>query len=104
MVRAQVEAAGSRLEAELGRVLSACMGAWEAASSLAALRPVTVYDPVNVAVWLKAIAKSPVRSLLVCGLKLTMLGASEYLGECQMRDGRRMAAAITCAHLLSLIN
>ncbi|EIE20036.1 hypothetical protein COCSUDRAFT_58259 [Coccomyxa subellipsoidea C-169] len=57
---AEVEAAGSRLEAELGRVLSECMGAWEAASSLAALRPVTVYDPVNVAVWLKAIAKSPV--------------------------------------------
>jgi hypothetical protein len=55
-----VEAAGERLEAELGRILGTCMGAWEAASSLAALRPVTVFDAVNVAVWIKAVAKSPV--------------------------------------------
>lgn len=55
-----MEAAGERLEAELGRILGTCMGAWEAASSLAALRPVTVYDAVNVAVWIKAVAKSPV--------------------------------------------
>lgn len=55
-----MEAAGARLEAELERVLAACTAAWQEASSLAALRPVTVYDPNNVAVWLKAIAKSPV--------------------------------------------
>lgn len=52
--------AGSRLEAELARALSSATRAWGASSSLAALRPVTVYDPVNVSVWLKAIAKSPV--------------------------------------------
>ena len=56
----QVEAAGSRVEAELARILNAAMGAWQASSSLAALKPKAHYDSVNVAVWLKAIARSPV--------------------------------------------
>ncbi|CAL8466240.1 g5776 [Coccomyxa elongata] len=56
----EVEVAGSRLEAELARVLNDAIHAWKASSSLAALKPVTVYDPVNVSVWLKAVAKSPV--------------------------------------------
>ncbi|BDA51431.1 probable DNA mismatch repair protein MutS at C-terminar half [Coccomyxa sp. Obi] len=56
----EVEAAGSRLEAELARVLKAATRTWEASSSLAALRPATIYDPVNNSVWLKAIARSPV--------------------------------------------
>ena len=61
----QVEAAGSRLEAELARVYDAAMGAWQASSSLGALKPKTVYDSVNGAVWLKAVAKSPVRLIRI---------------------------------------
>ncbi len=59
----QVEVTGSRLEAELARVLTGAIHAWKASSSLAALKPVAVYDPNNVAVWLKAVAKSPVSKL-----------------------------------------
>lgn len=58
---AQVEAAGEQLEAELDAMLVAATRVWQARDALPALRPVAVHDPVNNAVWLKAVARSPVR-------------------------------------------
>lgn len=58
-----MEEAGSRLEAELDRVLQAATAVWAQQASLPALKPTAVYDPVNNSIWLKAIHRSPVRSL-----------------------------------------
>ena len=65
-LRAQVEAAGDRVEAELGAVLAVATGVWRDRDALPALRPVAVFDPVNNAVWLKAPARSQARAHSPC--------------------------------------
>ena len=57
----QVETAGERVEAEVSKSLEAALGVWQREDTLAALRPSMVYDPVNNAVWLKAVQRSQVR-------------------------------------------
>jgi hypothetical protein len=57
----QVEAAGERVEEQVGAILGAALGVWQQHDALPALKPSVVYDIANNAVWLKAIGRSQAR-------------------------------------------
>ena len=56
-----MEAAGERVEEQIGAMLSAALGVWQQHDALPALKPSVVYDIANNAVWLKAVARSQAR-------------------------------------------